>query len=416
MNETSWGGTSAVCDQSTGAKTVYTRAVIPSPATVSAEHISLSQTGLVATQSIDWYAFLKRARLPGPSVESLDSLRDKSILITGAGGSIGSELAVRLAATKPRSLVLLDASEQAIYRLTARLQNAGFTGNVNVVLGSVANIELIEEVFAVHQPQLVFHAAAHKHLPLLESHPFEAIANNTLATSTLVDCARCHGAPRLILLSTDKAVEPTSILGASKCLAEQIVLADGGIVVRLVNVLATEGSAVEVFLQQIKSHKPISLTRRDAERYFITAQEAVDLLLSTACHADAGDLLLPLIAAPIRVGALADFLRSQGLRRDEIEMHETGLRAGEKLRELLWSRTETPVLSSVPGTVAIQHKRAIQRGQSLLSRDVFELQAAVKQRDLSRVIEITQALVPDYSPSEIILALMQQSAHSVLKQ
>ena len=178
---------------------------------------------------IDWYSFLARHRLPSPSTENLERLRDTSILVTGAGGSIGSALSNELAKLQPRRLVMLDASEQALYRLQSSLADAHLPANSTIILANILDKAHLGEILETHRPQLIFHAAAYKHVPLLEENPLAAIANNALGTFNLIECARRFNVTRVVLLSTDKAVAPISILGATKRIAEQITVANSGI-------------------------------------------------------------------------------------------------------------------------------------------------------------------------------------------
>ena len=207
------------------------------------------------------------------------SLEGKRILVTGAGGSIGSALARSLVAFAPRQLVLLEAAEHSLYEIDAALPHEL---DFVPVLGSVTQPALLKELFARHQPQIVYHAAAYKHVPLMEQNPFAAIENNALGTSVLVEAARAGGVEQFILLSTDKAVDPVSIMGASKRIGELIVLAAGGKAVRLGNVLGSEGSIVPLFLKQIASGLPLTVTHASMRRYFLTISDAVTLLLHAA--------------------------------------------------------------------------------------------------------------------------------------
>jgi FlaA1/EpsC-like NDP-sugar epimerase len=352
-----------------------------------------------SAKHIDWYSFLARPRLPAPSEASLAPLREASILITGAAGSIGSALAMRLAQLAPRKLVLLDASEQALFQLNASLTTAGLRSEAKLTLGSIADTKLLDDIFSTDAPTVVFHAAAYKHGPLLESQPLAAIANNTLGTRELFTTARRHGNARVILLSTDKAATPASILGATKRIAEQITLAQNGIVLRLCNVLGSKGSVVESFLHQIAAGLPLTLTHRDAERFFLTSEEAVDLLLTAATEALPGSLLIPKISAPQSILALAEFLIISS-SRTRMPMHFTGLRPGDKLSETLWSADEQPALGS--GTSYLEIKRSSANSAQLES-DLDDLAEAVRERDIALAIDIVRMRVPSYKPSSTVL-------------
>jgi len=358
---------------------------------------------------IDWYAFLRRPPLlPNPG---LGPFRDQSILVTGAGGSIGSALSLRLASVAPRRLVLLDASEQALYRLQLQLTQAQSTP-VLKVLGSVNDERLLDEICDQHQPQLVFHAAAHKHAPLLEEQPLAAIATNALGTRTLTECLSRHPRARLVLLSTDKAVDPANILGATKRVAEQITLAYGGIVLRLGNVLGSEGSVAELFHQRILAGLPLPITDLCATRLFLTSAETVDLLLTAATSAIAPRLLIPSLHEAHRIKSLADFLTAALSRGNSIQQVFTGLRPGDKLHEALVSKDEGTVRTSMKGLLQVR----LSRDDLNLSTDLSLLNEAVRHRNLTDAIELLCKLVPSYQPSVQVQKLINQSRLGVAAQ
>jgi FlaA1/EpsC-like NDP-sugar epimerase len=347
--------------------------------------------------TIGWHAFLDRPRLPAPSEAALARVRQARILVTGAAGSIGSALSQRIAALRPRQLLLLDASEQALYRLQVDLAEAGHLAHAQPILGNVNDPALLNEILAPQQ--LIFHAAAYKHVPLLEQHPLEAIANNALATLTLAESAAQAGAARIVLLSTDKAAAPASILGATKRVAERVILARGGIALRLANVLGTEGSVSEAFTRQLASGRPIPITTPEAERYFLTGAEAVDLLLASAIGAPNGSLLAPQLARQHRITSLAHFLAEQLAPGTPAPIVFTGHRPGDKPREVFWSSDEQATESAIDGLLQIRSD------QSPCPPHLLEtLRTAVAARDLPLALDAIARLVPCYSPSEAIRA------------
>jgi FlaA1/EpsC-like NDP-sugar epimerase len=354
--------------------------------------------------AIDWHIFLARPRLPAPSAAALENLRDASILVTGAGGSIGSALSLRLAALHPRKLVLLDASEQALYRLQVSLSDSGLLTHTRLILGDCGNSALLEDI--LDPQQLIFHAAAYKHVPLLEQHALEAIANNALATLTLAESATRAGAARIVLLSTDKAAAPASILGATKRIAEGIVLAHGGIALRLANVLATEGSVSETFAREIAARSPITITARDAERYFLTCAEAVDLLLASALAAPTRSLLAPQLTEQHRIAELARFLSDQLSPLPRPPIVFIGHRPGDKLREVFWSSDEQPSPSTIPGLIRILPTSSEDAPPAHIMKTLRE---AVRKRDLPLAMDCIARTVPGYSPSETIVAHVKQA-------
>ena len=413
--------------------------------------------------SVDWRDFLARPPLPSPSHEDLDALRQQPVLITGAGGSIGAALALRICALAPPKLILLEASENNLYTLerewaAAAAANSGVTCRMTPILGSTADRALLDEIFETHAPRIVFHAAAFKHVPLMEEQPLAAIQNNIFVTETLVRAAGAHGA-RVVLLSTDKAVEPASVMGATKRVAEQIVLAHGGTVLRLGNVLASRGSVAEVFAQQIALGGPLTVTDPTARRYFLTVSEAVNLLLLAAALAQPSTLsgapsfrLLsgervgshhtspqPLPSEPgapsIRafgewVGShhtssqslphnpsalLAPELPSAHLILDlarfmaralapdrEIAIDFIGLRPGDKESERLWAAGESTCPAGQSGMVLIQTS---QPEPANLNGSLAPLRTAIDARDLPAAIAQLCAMVPDYTPSRTVLKL-----------
>lgn len=353
---------------------------------------------------IDWYAFLARPRLPSPPAESLEQLHRSSILVTGAGGSIGNALSLRLASLRPHNLVLLDASEQALHRLSSTFATDVPDLTPHLVLGSVNDSAQLDEICAMHRPSLIFHAAAYKHVSLLEENPLAAIANNAIGTDSLAACAHGHGVSRIVLLSTDKAVAPASILGASKRIAEEIILAHKSIVVRLCNVLGTDGSVVETFQKQIRVGVPITISDREAERFFLTCDEAVDLLIASAITSQPASLLIPQLERAHSIVGLAEFLIETMSPMKTMPLNFTGLRPGEKLHEALWSADEAPAPSEVSGCLQLARKR----GDSSQLDDAIDcLKSAVQERDLLLSIRCVQRLVPDYTPSPTLMAQVQ---------
>lgn len=373
---------------------IYTEAVIPVPHATS------------KVSPIDWYRFLKRPRLPSPDAQSLEQLHGASILVTGAGGSVGSALSLQLAKLQPSRLTLLDASEQALHRLQSALAGAAPPLEPCLILANVNDSAHLEEIFETHHPRIIFHAAAYKHVPLLEDHPLQAISNNALGTLKIVECAKKLNITRIVLLSTDKAVAPGSILGASKRLAEKITLAHKGVVLRLGNILGSEGSVSETFLRQIAHGGPITLTDRGAERYLLTCEEAVDLLLA-ATLAHSGSLLVPDLNRQYSIESLAEFLLSTLPRQTRPRVVFTGLRPGEKIRESLWSSNERPRGASERGYLQIESQSP---DPTLLHRELIHLAKAVHERDLPCAMEVMLRLVPGYAPSATVLTLMQRSA------
>ena len=362
-----------------------------------------------ALEHIDWRGFLARPAFESPSLESLDTLLSAPILITGAGGSIGATLALRMARFDLPALVLLESAEKNLYELQqAWKAESGARAPAEFILGSAADGALLEELFAAHTPGVVFHAAAYKHVPLLEEQPFAAIANNIFATETVASAAASHGA-RVVLLSTDKAVEPASVMGATKRVAEEIVLASGGTVLRLGNILGSSGSVTEVFAGQIAQGGPLTVTDPGARRYFLTADEAVNLLLHASVQQPSSAVMAPVLPATHGIAALAGFMASELSPGREIPIRFTGLRPGEKLTERLWRETDFVCATSTGDLVSIESTRP---EQAQLQSSLAGLRIALGERDLAAAMHQLHALVPDFDPSPDVLKFARNNRGS----
>jgi len=349
--------------------------------------------------NIDWHSFLQRAPLPRATVESIEELRQRPVLITGAGGSIGSGVARRLA-SEGVELILLEASEAGLYELRGAIQARSTS-----YLGSTADHELLRDIFARHRPAVVLHTAAFKHVPMLEDQPLAAIANNVFGTEAVTEQAAAHGT-RVVLLSTDKAVAPSSVMGATKHVAEKIVLASDGIVVRLANVLGSRGSVSEVFAKQIASGHAMTVTDPASERYFLTLSEAVELLAAAATEKRA-TIQVPLLTQAHRISELAKFMAKTLAPEIEIPIEITGLRVGERVKEQLWAKDEQPIEDSARGIARIQPAVHL---YGSLREHLRSLEESVKSRHVHSALLSLRALVPDYEPSAAVLALVDQPA------
>ena len=270
-------------------------------------------------------------------------IEDKVVLVTGGGGSIGSELCRQAATQKPKTLIIFDIYENNAYELQMELRRQHPELNLVVLIGSVRDKGRVDYVFDKYRPDIVCHAAAHKHVPLMEDSPLEAIKNNVFGTYNVAEAADRYGARRMILVSTDKAVNPTNVMGASKRICEMVVQMWNGrskteyVAVRFGNVLGSAGSVIPLFRRQIKEGGPVTVTDKNVIRYFMTIPEAVQLIFQAGAYAKGGEIFVLDMGEPVRIDDLArNMIRLSGLEPDlDIPIVYTGLRPGEKLYEEL---------------------------------------------------------------------------------
>ncbi len=270
-------------------------------------------------------------------------LREKVILVTGGGGSIGSELCRQIVLFNPRMLIILDFYENNAYEIQNEIKQKFPTIDLRVVIANVTDKQRIDEVFKQYRPDVVFHAAAHKHVPLMEENPQEAVKNNVFGTKNVAEAADKYGTLKFILISTDKAVNPTSVMGATKRIAEMMIQAmdihstTEYAAVRFGNVLGSNGSVVPLFKQQIERGGPVTVTHPDITRYFMTIPEAVQLVIQAGGMAEGGEIFVLDMGQPVKIYDLAkNLIRLSGYKPDEdIKIEFTGLRPGEKLYEEL---------------------------------------------------------------------------------
>lgn len=278
----------------------------------------------------------------------LSYVQGKRILVTGAGGSIGSELCRQIAAHKPSQLIMLDIYENSIYDVQQELQLHFPELNLEVLIASVRNTNRMNWIFEHYKPEIVYHAAAHKHVPLMETSPNEAIKNNVFGTWKTAYAAAMNGTKRFVMISTDKAVNPTNIMGASKRICEMIIQTYNKhydtefVAVRFGNVLGSNGSVIPLFKKQIMEGGPVTVTHPDIIRYFMTIPEAVSLVLQAGAYAKGGEIFVLDMGKPVKILDLAkNLIKLSGYRVDEdIKIEFTGLRPGEKLYEELLMKEE----------------------------------------------------------------------------
>lgn len=298
-----------------------------------------------------------QARLEDHDVHVYPFLHGKTVLVTGAGGSIGSEICRQLLRFAPAGIVLVERSEASLFAIHHELVQSPTLGDTRLspVLCDIAHVDRAERLFTDHAPQIVIHAAAFKHVPLMEAHPVEAIENNALATATLAELADAHGVSTFVALSTDKAVHPSSVMGASKLVAERFLQSFGEtsptrfVAVRFGNVIGSSGSAVPIFTEQLATRRPITITHEDVRRYFMTITEAAQLvLLAGALPGRSGTFVLEM-GEPIRIADLVSSLAFvMHIPPEQVRIQYCGLRPGEKLDEELFFEDERQESTSHP--------------------------------------------------------------------
>lgn len=276
-------------------------------------------------------------------------LQDQVVVVTGAGGSIGSELCRQIVKFQPRKLIMIDINENSLYMLEQEfkrhIEHGQMSQNIEMksLIASIRDKKAIDEIFSRYHPDVVYHAAAHKHVPLMETRPMEAIKNNVFGTNNVIHSCIEHRVKRFIMISTDKAVNPTNVMGATKRMTEMILQANGhnGVTkmaaVRFGNVLGSNGSVIPIFKAQIAEGGPVTLTSKEIIRYFMTIPEAAQLVLQAGYYADQGDIFVLDMGEPVKILDLAEkMIRLAGLRPyEDIEIKEIGLRPGEKMFEEL---------------------------------------------------------------------------------
>lgn len=280
--------------------------------------------------------------------EILGYVKDKVVLVTGGGGSIGSELCRQIATHSPKQLIILDIYENNAYEIQQELKQKHPELNLVVLIASVRNTDRMDKIFATYRPDIVYHAAAHKHVPLMEDSPNEAIKNNVFGTWKTAMAADKYGTKKFVLISTDKAVNPTNIMGASKRICEMVIQSMNRkskteyVAVRFGNVLGSNGSVVPLFKKQIEEGGPVTVTHPDIIRYFMTIPEAVSLVLQAGAYAKGGEIFVLDMGEPMKILDLAkNLIKLSGYRVDEdIQIVFTGLRPGEKMYEELLMNEE----------------------------------------------------------------------------
>jgi FlaA1/EpsC-like NDP-sugar epimerase len=326
----------------------------------------------------------------------------RTVLVTGAGGSIGAELCRQLSALAPEKLVLVDHSENSIFETRRELLRTDLRSAIVPVVADIREHARVHQVFATHEPYAVFHAAAHKHVPLMEENVAEAITNNVLGTRNVVDAAVACGTKHFVLVSTDKAVRPTNVMGASKRIAEFIVH-DAAMAhqrnfvsVRFGNVLGSQGSVVPTFLQQIREGGPVTVTHPEMRRYFMTIPEAVQLVLQAGALGKGGELFMLDMGEPVKIVDLArDMIRLSGFEEGtDIEIEFSGIRPGEKLFEEMFFSHEVAEPTEHPKILRARNGQSPYGGDQMIHRLIESARNGADDACLRRMLH---EIVPDFT-------------------
>lgn len=328
-------------------------------------------------------------------------IRDKVILVTGSGGSIGSEICRQIMRVGPKQLLLLGHGENSIYLINQELKNIYKDGPIIPIIADIRDKQQLDQIFTQYNPQVVFHAAAHKHVPLMEIQPMAAVLNNIYGTRNVADVAGRHGVERFVMISTDKAVNPTSVMGATKRVAEKVIISMNDtydtkyITVRFGNVLGSRGSVIPLFKKQIEAGGPVTVTDPEMTRYFMTIPEASQLVLQAGAMGKGGEVFLLDMGEPVKIIDLArNMIRLSGLEPDkDIHIKITGLRPGEKKYEEL--------LTSEEGTNRTNHTKIFEAPLDTVDRDWLIDKIATFdscETDMD-VIGVLQDIIPTYTPN-----------------
>lgn len=359
--------------------------------------------GMGAMRDIQLEDLLRREPIHLDFARITGYISGKTVLITGAGGSIGSELSRQISRVGARQIILLGRGENSIYEIHQELKKRFPEQDYRTVIANITDRERMDEVFAAYHPQVIFHAAAHKHVPLMEIQPDEAVRNNVFGTKNVADLADQYHSEIFVMISTDKAVNPTSVMGATKRACELVLQEINArsqtkfVTTRFGNVLGSRGSVVPLFEKQIAAGGPVTVTDPEMVRYFMTIPEAVQLVLQAGSQAEGGEVFLFDMGKPVKIKDMAeDLIRLHGLvPGKDIKIIYTGLRPGEKLYE--------EMLTSEEGTTKTKHQKIYKaKIQPLDEQDLEDsLQTLARTRDRKTILETLQQMIPTYRSKQL---------------
>jgi FlaA1/EpsC-like NDP-sugar epimerase len=342
-----------------------------------------------------------------------DYLDGKAVLITGCGGSIGSELCRQVVKFQPRSLILVDASEYNLFQIHMEMQNENYFRQCTPILARTQNVALMNDVFKKYRPDVVFHAAAYKHVPMMEKNPWEAVYNNIVGSRVVMELAVKYHVERFVLVSTDKAVRPTNVMGASKRVTELIMQCQQGngtklMAVRFGNVVGSSGSVIPFFRRQIERGGPVTVTHPEVNRFFMTIPEASQMIMQAGTMGEGGEIFILRMGTPVKIIDMArDLIRLSGKEPDEdIKIIFTGLRDGEKLYEELITVGED-ILSTTHDKVMVLRSNGLfndadnpREAKEHLYREISELVKKAACHDAKGIKAKLQQIVPEFTPQE----------------
>jgi FlaA1/EpsC-like NDP-sugar epimerase len=381
--------------------------VMPDTADLLNERVTISRIRDIRLEDV-----LDREPVVIDTVALRPHLEHQVVLVTGAGGSIGSELCRQIATFDPKLLLLVGHGENSLFAIDQELRNTYNFTRTKLLLADVGDATAIRSIFSQYDPRLVFHAAAHKHVPILEENICEAVRNNILGTRTVALAASAHGTAKFVLLSTDKAVNPTSVMGLTKRMAELVCQSFAGgsstefVTVRFGNVLGSRGSVVPTFKQQVASGGPVTITHRDMKRYFMTIPEAVSLVLQAMSMGRDGEVFVLDMGDPIRIIDLAEnIVRLCGLRPyQDIQIVETAMRPGEKLFEEIFTNSEDFTRTSHQRLLIAKQDRL---DYAHLGEGIMRLSYAVRTGDWRDAVDVMSRFVPDYVADERLRTMLE---------
>lgn len=373
-------------------------------------------------RDVTYEDLLRRPPVNLDNQEIIRYLQGKRVLVTGAGGSIGSELCRQITRFDPATLILIDASELNLYSIQMELQHELNFSRHRCILSRVQDQPLMDRVFSEYRPQLIFHAAAYKHVPMLENNPWEAISNNVLGSRVVMDLALKYGVGRFVLVSTDKAVRPTSVMGASKRLAELMVQSLQGnttrfMAVRFGNVIGSSGSVLPLFRRQLEQGGPITVTHPDVTRYFMTIPEAGQLILQAGGLGEGGEIFILEMGTPVKIAQMAEELvRLSGKEPGkDLEIIFTGLREGEKLYEELITQGEGIVATRHEKIMVLRSfgwngKKTQREFTRWLDRSLEDLHRIAHTHEAHAIRDKLSEILPEYVPQKNATTVLESKS------